>query len=66
MQTILGAGGIIARELAKNLPQYTNDIRQVSRKPQKLILPISFSRPTSPMPNKPQQLLPVQKWFISP
>lgn len=36
MQTILGAGGVIARELAKNLPQYTNRIRLVSRNPQKV------------------------------
>lgn len=34
MQTILGAGGVIARELAKNLPQYTDHIRLVSRNPQ--------------------------------
>ncbi len=36
MQAILGAGGVIARELAKNLPQYTDRIRLVSRSPQKV------------------------------
>lgn len=33
MQTILGAGGAIGVELAKALPQYTKDIRLVSRTP---------------------------------
>jgi len=36
MQTILGAGGVISRELAKNLTTYTNHLRLVSRKPQKV------------------------------
>ena len=36
MQTILGAGGIIGRELAKALPTYTNDIRLASRHPEKV------------------------------
>ncbi len=36
MQTILGAGGIIGTELAKSLPQYTNQIRLVSRHPKKV------------------------------
>jgi nucleoside-diphosphate-sugar epimerase len=36
MQTILGAGGIIGKELAKFLPTYTKDIRLVSRNPQKI------------------------------
>lgn len=36
MQTILGAGGIIGTEIAKNLPQYTIKIRLVSRDPQKV------------------------------
>jgi nucleoside-diphosphate-sugar epimerase len=36
MQTILGANGVIARELAKNLVSYTNQIRLVSRNPQKV------------------------------
>jgi nucleoside-diphosphate-sugar epimerase len=36
MQTILGANGIISTELAKNLTQYTNQIRLVSRNPQKV------------------------------
>lgn len=33
MQTILGANGVIGRELARHLPQFTNRIRQVSRSP---------------------------------
>jgi nucleoside-diphosphate-sugar epimerase len=33
LQTILGAGGAIGKELAKVLPEYTNKIRLVSRKP---------------------------------
>lgn len=36
MQTILGAKGVIARELAKNLTQYTDKIRLVSRNPEKV------------------------------
>jgi nucleoside-diphosphate-sugar epimerase len=36
MQTILGAGGIIGKELAKSLPQYTDRIRLVSRNPKKI------------------------------
>jgi putative NADH-flavin reductase len=36
MQTILGAGGIIGIELAKSLPQYTKQIRLVSRQPRKV------------------------------
>jgi len=36
MQTILGSSGIIGRELAKSLPQYTNKIRLVSRNPKKV------------------------------
>ena len=36
MQTILGANGVIATELSKNLPRYTNSIRQVSRHPKKV------------------------------
>jgi nucleoside-diphosphate-sugar epimerase len=36
MQTILGAGGIIGRELAKSLPRYTDQIRLVSRSPGKV------------------------------
>ncbi len=38
MQTILGAGGIIGTELAKNLPRYTKHIRLVSRNPKKVNL----------------------------
>ena len=33
MQTILGAGGTIANELAKALSEFTNQIRLVSRQP---------------------------------
>jgi len=36
MQTILGAGGAIGNELAKNLIQYTDQIRLVSRNPKKV------------------------------
>jgi nucleoside-diphosphate-sugar epimerase len=36
MQTILGANGIIAQEMSKHLPQYTQKIRQVSRNPRKV------------------------------
>ena len=36
LQTILGAGGSIGIELAKALPQYTENIRIVSHKPQKV------------------------------
>ncbi|RYU96116.1 NAD-dependent epimerase/dehydratase family protein [Emticicia agri] len=36
MQTILGANGAIGVELAKNLINYTNDIRLVSRNPKKI------------------------------
>jgi len=36
MQTILGSTGVIGKELAKALPQYTNKIRLVSRNPKKV------------------------------
>lgn len=36
MQTILGANGVIAKELARSLTAYTNDIRLVSRHPKKV------------------------------
>ena len=36
MQTILGANGVIANNLAKALPNYTNQIRLVSRNPKKV------------------------------
>lgn len=36
MQTILGSSGIIGKELAKSLTQYTNKIRLVSRNPKKV------------------------------
>ena len=38
MQTILGAGGAIGKDLAKELAAYTNQIRLVSRKPEKVNL----------------------------
>lgn len=36
IQTILGANGCIATEIAKELPKYTNQIRLVSRNPKKV------------------------------
>lgn len=36
MQTILGAGGVIGRELAAELKKYPGPVRLVSRKPQKI------------------------------
>jgi uncharacterized protein YbjT (DUF2867 family) len=33
MQTILGANGVIGRELSRHLPQYSGRVRQVSRSP---------------------------------
>ncbi len=36
MQTILGAGGVIGREISRQLPRYTDHIRQVSRSPGKV------------------------------
>ncbi|AWW29987.1 NAD-dependent dehydratase [Echinicola strongylocentroti] len=36
MQTILGSGGVIANELARELRTYTNHLRLVSRQPQKI------------------------------
>ncbi|HMI65476.1 MAG TPA: NAD(P)H-binding protein, partial [Cyclobacteriaceae bacterium] len=36
MQTILGANGVIASNVAKALPHYTNKIRLVSRHPKKV------------------------------
>lgn len=36
MQTILGAGGVIGKELSIHLPRLTAQIRQVSRNPQKV------------------------------
>lgn len=36
MQTILGSGGAIGVELAKELPKYTDQIRLVSRNPEKV------------------------------
>ncbi|UZR97029.1 NAD-dependent epimerase/dehydratase family protein [Chondrinema litorale] len=35
-QTILGAGGVIGKEVAKSLTEFTEDIRLVSRNPQKV------------------------------
>ena len=36
MQTVLGANGVIARELSRQLPLYTDRIRQVSRSPRRV------------------------------
>ncbi len=36
MQTILGAGGAIGKELAKSLKEYTHELRLVSRSPEKV------------------------------
>jgi nucleoside-diphosphate-sugar epimerase len=36
MQTILGANGVIGRELSHHLPPYTDQIRQVSRSPRRV------------------------------
>ena len=36
MQTILGAGGTIGKYVAKALPKYTDEIRLISRNPQKV------------------------------
>ncbi|MBK6948894.1 MAG: NAD-dependent epimerase/dehydratase family protein [Haliscomenobacter sp.] len=37
MQTILGAGGVIANNLVKHLPEYTQQIRLVSRNPKPVL-----------------------------
>jgi len=37
MQTILGAGGAIGKELAKVLPQYTDQVRLVARNPKAVL-----------------------------
>jgi len=36
MQTILGANGVIGREVSRHLPQYSDRIRQVSRSPKRV------------------------------
>ena len=36
MQTILGANGVIGRALSRELPSYTERIRQVSRTPKRV------------------------------
>jgi nucleoside-diphosphate-sugar epimerase len=36
MQTILGANGVIGREVSRHLPQYADRIRQVSRSPKQV------------------------------
>ena len=38
MQTILGAGGVIGKELAKSLPEFTDKVRLVGRNPKKVNL----------------------------
>ena len=52
MQTILGANGTIGSLLAKDLTQYTNDIRLVSRNPKKVnptdqLFPADLSNPAA-------------------
>ncbi|HJZ77844.1 MAG TPA: NAD-dependent epimerase/dehydratase family protein [Vicinamibacterales bacterium] len=36
MQTVLGANGVIGRELSRRLPEYSDRIRQVSRSPKRV------------------------------
>ena len=36
MQTVLGANGVIGRELSRHLPEYSDRIRQVSRSPKRV------------------------------
>src|SRR5262249_30859308 len=36
MQTVLGANGVIAREVSRLLPEYSDRIRQVSRSPKRV------------------------------
>jgi nucleoside-diphosphate-sugar epimerase len=36
MQTVLGANGVIGRELSRHLPKYSDRIRQVSRSPKRV------------------------------
>src|SRR5262245_26918760 len=36
MQTILGANGVIGRELSRHLPEYSEHVRQVSRSPKRV------------------------------
>src|SRR6476661_2279412 len=52
MQTILGSGGAIGTDLAKELSSYTKDIRLVSRNPKKVnpedqLFPADLSDPAS-------------------
>lgn len=52
MQTILGSGGAIGRDLAKELKQYTNKIRLVSRNPKAInpddeLFPADLSNPAN-------------------
>ena len=37
MQTLLGSGGTIGLEMARILPEYTNNVRLVSRNPKRAI-----------------------------
>lgn len=50
MQTILGAGGAIGSELARELSQYTHKIRLVSRNPQQV--------------NATDELYPIRQTFL--
>ena len=52
MQTILGAGGAIGADLARELPKYTNKLRLVSRKPVRVnetdeLFPADLSDPST-------------------
>jgi hypothetical protein len=49
MQTILGANGVVARELSRALAGATDGIRQVSRNPQRVNPADGRSRPTCSM-----------------
>lgn len=52
MQTILGSGGAIGKELAQHLSNYTGEIRLVSRQPKKInetdqLLPLDLTQPAN-------------------
>ena len=47
MQIILGAGGVIGRDLARLLPEYTDRVRLIGRHPEKVLPSTTRSgRPT--------------------
>jgi nucleoside-diphosphate-sugar epimerase len=54
MQTILGSNGVIGKDLAKILPQYTDKVRLVSRNPKRLnpsneVFPANLTDPAQTM-----------------